>query len=59
MAARLVDRGDFGMTQWALAYLAPVVTRANHGSRADDDSTDRDLAEISGFLGSRQGELHI
>jgi hypothetical protein len=53
MAGRLVDRGDFGMTQWALAYLAPVVSPTNHGSGADDDSTDRDLAEISGLLGSR------
>jgi hypothetical protein len=59
MARRLVDRGDFGVAQWALTYFAPVVSPANYGSRAYNDSTDRNLSLIGGFLGSRHGELHI
>lgn len=59
MARRLVDGGDFGVTQWALTYFAPVVARANHGSRAYHDSTNRNLSQLGGLLRSRQGELHI
>jgi hypothetical protein len=59
MARCLLDCIEFSMAQRGLARFAPIASSTNYLTGGNNDGTNRYLSLISGFPGSRQGQLHM